>query len=87
MSLGGNHSRALVLAALFICCAGAAGNAGTPGEPEETGRPQPPATAPQTAGGVGSHATGPSHGFIRLQCRRYFGCTPASRTPIGFTRD
>ena len=81
-----NNSRTFVLAALLVCCGAATSGAGTPGENEDAGQ-HPPATAQQGPGGVGAADAGAPHRFGRMQCRRYFGCTPAHRSAIGFTQD
>jgi hypothetical protein len=81
-----DNSRALVLAALFVCCGAAPSGAGTSGENEDAG-PHPAVTAQQPTGGVGATGIASPPRFSRLQCRRYFGCTPAARTAIGFTKD
>ncbi len=35
----------------------------------------------------GAAASGALHRFGRMQCPRYFGCTPAHRPAVGFTQD
>jgi hypothetical protein len=81
-----NSSRTFGLVALFVCCGAAPSGAGTSGENEDAGQP-PPAMAQRAPGGVGATGTASSPRFSRLHCRRYFGCTPAHRSAIGFTQD
>jgi hypothetical protein len=81
-----DNSRALILAALLVCCGAAPSGAGTSGENQDAGQ-HPAATTPPATGSAGATGITSPPRFSRLQCRRYFGCTPAARAAIGFTKD
>jgi hypothetical protein len=81
-----DNLRAFVLTALLICCGAAPSDADISGETDDAGQ-HPAATAQQATGGVGVTGIASRPRFSRLQCRRYFGCTPAARMAIGFTND